>query len=369
MRTIQNVKAIVFDQKEIANPITRSFLSLGDKMHLGYSEERDVSGICDSLRSRGYDSKEVLILTGFKGRFFQLCPGSPGMICCRYLVLNTCFNCLYNCSYCYLNSYLNSFGIVQFTNFGKALEEIDEFRRKMDPNRIYRIGTGEFTDSLMMDEITGIGKRLIHHTSTMSNIMIELKTKSHNIDHLLDIPDKGNAVLAWSLNTERNIERYEENTSCLDERINAARKAVQSGYYTAFHFDPIIVYTGWKDDYLNLLARLFDEVDPEKIAWISLGCFRYSPGFKDCIRDKFPREDLTSGEMFPGSDGKVRYIKSKRREIYKTMVSYIKERAGRTVVYLCMESADVWEDVFGRRYESSEMLERDISDRLKFIIK
>ncbi len=53
------------------------------------------------------------------------------------------------------------------------------------------MGTGEFTDSLMMDEVTGIGGAIIEHTSGMPNIMMELKTKSDNIDHLLDIRGKG----------------------------------------------------------------------------------------------------------------------------------------------------------------------------------
>jgi spore photoproduct lyase len=230
---------------------------------------------------------------------------------------------------------------------------------------VYRIGTGEFTDSLMMDEVTGIGRNLIEHAAMMNNIMVELKTKSPNIDHLLDIPAKGSAVLAWSMNTERNIDRYEKDTSSLEERLFAAKKAVNSGYFVAFHFDPIILYDGWRDDYQKLIRRIFQEIDQAKTVWISLGCFRYSPSFKEIIRDRFPHEDLTAREMFPGRDGKMRYLKSRRRDVYLSLANAIREHASSPFIYLCMESADIWEETLGAHYSSSGELERSMSSYLR----
>jgi spore photoproduct lyase len=217
----------------------------------------------------------------------------------------------------------------------------------------------------MMDDITRIGESLISKFCSYKNVMLELKTKSNNIDHLLSIKEKGSTVLAWSLNTERNIAKYEKGSASLNERIQAAKKAGEADFFLAFHFDPVIIYEGWEKDYKDLIDNLFSNINPEKLVWISLGCFRYSPGFKDILRDKFPDEELTLEEMFPGVDGKYRYLKNKRIEIYKTMKGYINNFTKKPFIYLCMESVDVWHSVFNKYYDTSFALEKDFSEYLK----
>lgn len=364
MQTVERLRYIVYNSNDIENEVVQKFLSLNIPS-LSYTDEHDCGRQIALLQRAGYDSKEVLILSRFKGRFFQLCPGSNGMICCRYRLLNTCFNCLYDCTYCYLNSYLNSFGIVQFTNVREILNELSAFHSENSGDMIYRIGTGEFTDSLMFDEITGIGKMLIEHAAPMKNVMIELKTKSNNIGHLVDIQNRGNAVLAWSMNTERNILEYESGSASLAERAAAARAAADAGYFVAFHFDPMLRYPGWEDEYRDVVDMLFREVNPERVVWISLGCFRYSPSFKDAMRRRFPGQSLTSEEMFPGTDGKMRYMKHVRRDIYSKMKMCIESHTDRPFIYLCMEGRDLWRQVFGRRYSDSDELELDFSRHIR----
>jgi spore photoproduct lyase len=363
MKTFSDIKAIL-SPDNVSNKITDNFLKKNGPEFYYYRNEDELNELISTLKYR-YNSKEVIILKPFKGRSFQICPGSQGVTCCNYRLINTCFNCLYDCTYCFLNSYLNSFGIIQFTNHEDILKEIDLFLKSSDRKFIYRIGSGEFTDSLMMDDITGIGEKLITKFSSTRNVMLELKTKSDNVDHLLDIKDKGSTVLAWSLNTERNIAKYESGSASLNERLEAARKACEASFFLAFHFDPIIIYKGWEDDYSDLIQRLFSQVDAEKVVWISLGGFRYSPGFKEILRDKFPDEELTIEEMFPGADGKYRYLKNKRLNIYKTVKGFINNYTDKPFIYLCMESADVWHSVFQRHYDSAQSLENDFSAYLK----
>jgi spore photoproduct lyase len=365
LRTIKDIKVVVYNKADSSNDIVRKILSMGGIDKIACDNEDNFESRIEELQKNGYSSKEVLILKNFKGRFLQKCPGSPKVICCNYHVLNTCFNCIFNCSYCYMRSYLNSFGITQFINMEGLYESLAEFINTRDRDKIFRIGTGEFTDSMMIDEVTGIGRRLIEIASSHKNIMMELKTKSSRIDHLLDIKDKGSAVMAWSLNTPVNIQRYEKDSASLEERISAARKAVSAGYFTAFHFDPIIIYEGWKEDYRKVIDLLFESVNPDKIVWISMGGFRYHPDFKDVVK-KYPDDmELFSGEMFPGIDGKFRYLKKQRVEIYKTMRDYINGYTHTPFIYLCMESGDVWYTVFGKDYKESEDLERNLAEWLR----
>ena len=362
MRTIDNIKIIVYHGQDKDNPIVRKFRELKGKEFIECDESRTMDSAAARLKNAGVPSKEVVILKQYKGRIIRRCPGTPGMICCNYMIINTGFNCLYDCTYCFLNTYLNSYGIVQFINEGISMSEL---RALTAEKAAVRIGTGEFTDSLMLDQITGIGASLIRSASHYRNLFLELKTKSSNIEHLLSVPDKGNAVLAWSLNTERNIRLYEAGTAALDARIQAAAAACRAGYLVAFHFDPIIIYPDWEREYLDVLDRLFRAIDAEKAAWISLGCFRHSPGFKEAMHGASSGPSLTAGEMFPGPDGKFRYLKGIRIGVYHTMLDRIRSYGGTTFVYLCMESASVWRSVFGVEYKNSDELESAFGNHLK----
>ena len=367
MNTIQTIKYILADTADLHSEIAESFLSVRGPVKITYTGDSELGEILDTLKRKA-GSREVLILKEFKGRFFQTCPGSPDMICCNYRVINTCFSCLYDCAYCFLHMYLNSFGIVQFTNMDVMLNEISAFTENPPGQLIYRLGTGEFTDSLMFDEISGIARKLIALTSSKDNIMLEFKTKSDNIDHLLEIGNKGNTVISWSLSTPRNIGLYEEGTSSIDARIDAAVKASDNGYFTAFHFDPVIIYDGWKDDYSAVIDRLFSSVDHTRIPWISMGGFRYAGGFKDILKTMRRGEDMTLEEMFPGRDGKFRYLKRKRMDMYRFLIDRIASFTSTPFIYLCMESEDVWRSVMGREYTSSLDLEIDFSHAMSVFL-
>jgi spore photoproduct lyase len=363
LKRVKDIKSILFDSSYQNDKIAKNFLSLNSAEKIAFSSDNELENQLEILKKSGFHSKEVLILKKFKGRIFQKCPGSPEMICCNYYLLNTCFDCLYDCVYCFLNFYKNSFGITQFLcGDNIALEMNNLFH---DENKIYRVGTGEFTDSLMFDEITGIGKMLIEKASEHENIMLELKTKSDNISHLLEIKNKGNAVIAWSINTEKNIELYENGTAGLTDRINAAKLCADAGFNIAFHFDPIIIGYNYIEDYLDTVNLLMESVDIKKIAWISMGCFRHVPVMKNIIQEKFPDEKLSIEEMFPGMDGKLRYLKKIRVETYRRLKEKIDSYPHKAFIYLCMETSDVWYDSFQVNYSSPEELEIAISDHMR----
>ena len=368
MNNFDSIKTVLYKEADLKYNTARKIIDTSkekNKEIITFSDEDDLSKKIQSLK-KIYRPKEVLILKEFMGRKFQKCPGSPKVICCNYYLLNTCFNCLFNCTYCFLNSYINSFGIVQFVNLDDLADILESFCNEED--RILRVGTGEFTDSLMFDEVTGIAADLIEATSGIKKLFLEFKTKSTNIDHLLNLKSKGNAVLAWSLNTQRNIDLYEEGTSCIDERIEACAKAQDFGYYTALHFDPVIKYDNFMDEYFKVIEMMADKLNRSKIVWISLGCFRYSPGFKDIIKKAFLDEKLTLEEMFPGLDGKYRYLTPERADIYKRIKEKIQFHFPDVFIYLCMEDSDMWHRVFGKDYKTSDDLENDLGCYLSKVI-
>ena len=103
------------------------------------------------------DGKRGLVLQRHRGTFLRHCPaGTSGLVCCNYLVVNLASNCPMDCSYCFLQDYLaDAPALTAYTNVADALAEIDAVLRA-HPERSFRIGTGELSDSLALDPLTDL---------------------------------------------------------------------------------------------------------------------------------------------------------------------------------------------------------------------
>src|SRR5574340_225566 len=97
-------------------------------------------------------AKSTLFLAVQKGPFWRSCPGTRDYICCGYQVLQVGLNCPMDCTYCVLQGYVNVPAITVFVNAEDLLAEL-ESRWAENPDQVWRLGTGEFGDSLALDEI------------------------------------------------------------------------------------------------------------------------------------------------------------------------------------------------------------------------
>jgi spore photoproduct lyase len=109
----------------------------------------------------------------------------------------------------------------------------------------------------------------------------------------------------------------------------------------------MIEYPGWEKDYKNALEELLATVDWRRIAWLSMGVLRISPALKRTMRERFPGSTLVTGEQVLCPDGKLRYFQPLRVTMYRKMLGWIRRGAPTLKVYLCMESREVWQQVFG----------------------
>ncbi len=309
--------------------------------------------------------KQSIRMIHFSGEFFRPCPGTRRYICCGYQILHVGINCPMDCSYCFLQSYLNQPSLRIFSNLEDKLDVIAG-TIKTYPDRIFRIGTGEFTDSLALDYLTGWTDMLLPFFSSTRNCILELKTKTTCIENLLRKRDLGQRiVVAWSLNTPRVIAHEERNTTSLERRILAARRCQQAGFVVAFHFDPLIHYPGWREEYEHVIQLMEKHIDPETIIWISIGSFRYMPDLKWVIRRRFPETHIFNGEFVSGLDGKLRYFKPIRVEMYAYLFERLRQWHRDLGIYLCMESDEVWMQSFGWSPETSVNLSRYLDDRVR----
>jgi len=294
-------------------------------------------------------AKHSILLTSNKGAFIKACPGTREYTCCDYQILPIGSYCTMDCSYCILQSYFHPPILQFFVNHDDLMKELDLLLEKP---KLYRIGTGEFTDSLIWEPWSDLTPRLVSRFADQSRSVLELKTKTTNISRLEGIDHRCKTILSWSLNTPRIIASQERGTASLKARIRAAAQCQSWGYPLAFHFDPMVIYPGCEQEYQQVLEQLFEEIRPENIVWISMGTFRFMPALKAIIEQRFNDSDIVYGEFIPGLDGKMRYFKPLRIRLYRAMVQSLQAHSPKILAYLCMEDDQVWENSFGYVLES-----------------
>jgi spore photoproduct lyase len=288
--------------------------------------------------------KRILVLKRNKGAFIKDCPGTRAYTCCGYQILHIGSFCTMDCSYCILQSYFHPPVLQYFVNH---TDLFDELGRLFSLNSISRVGTGEFTDSLIWEAWSDLTPSLVRRFAGQHRAVLELKTKTVAIDALRSLQHGRKTIVSWSVNTAPVLQTEERRTTPLSARLAAARQCESWGYPLAFHFDPIILYEGCEADYQAVVHQLFSHVSPENIVWISLGTFRFMPSLKKIIQKRFPRSKIVYGEFIPGLDGKMRYFKPLRIQIYQKMISWIRQAAPNTRIYFCMEDDEVWQKTMG----------------------
>jgi len=359
------VRRIFLDRGVMGDPVAEGILSeSGDIPVVLVNGPQEVARRLSTFEDPLGEGKHSLFITRQKGDFVKGCPGTHHRICCRYEIINLVVNCPIDCSYCILQGYLNNPAITIYINIEELFAQVEE-KLSGDPGRVFRLGTGELGDSLAFDGMTRFSTALVPFFTEKANVIFELKTKTDEVDNLLDLDHRGKTVISWSVNPEKVIAEEERSASTLEERLVAAEKCQQEGYLIGLHFDPLIYYPEWERDYRGVIEKIFERIDGKGIIWISLGGFRFPPYLKPIIHNRFPTSKILWGELFPGNDGKFRYLKSLRVEMYRKIVGWLRDYEPNLFIYLCMESREVWEKVFGWSPKNNKALDGLFAQRVR----
>ncbi|MBF0385091.1 MAG: hypothetical protein HQL27_04385 [Candidatus Omnitrophica bacterium] len=329
----------VFIEKDVAD----SELAIHVRKLFPKAEYKTISLYRDHIKGKDFSLADYnqrlkkLFLVKENFDFILDCPCTKDAVGCGYNILNLGMGCGYECVFCFLQSYTNSPGIVLPANIGDFFLKLQESKKPL------RIGSGQFTDSLMFDHITNYSKGIVEFFNNHQKHTFEFKTKSDNVGLLLSQKPRGNILVSWSVNPQPIIDDNEFYTAPLGKRLEAAAKCAKAGYGIGFHFDPIIYYLGWERAYCDVIEQIFMKIPQESIKWISLGCLRMTTAQKQAIENRFPENKILDGELILGFDNKLRYTFDLRREIYKKMHGWIRSCNREVSVYLCMEEKKMHE--------------------------
>ena len=283
------------------------------------------------------------------------CPvASEATRCCNLLTLDAVESCGFDCSYCSIQSFYNQDKVVFDKNFKNKLLNLN-----LDKDKIYHIGTGQSSDSLMWGNREGVLEALFDFAKANPNVILEFKTKSNNIKYLLENDVPRNIIVTWSLNPQTVIDNEEHLTASLDERIKSARALADKGVLVGFHFHPIIVYKNYLDEYKEIYDRLLNEFSPDEVVLISMGTLTF---IKPVIKKLRERELKSKILQMPFSEinGKKSYDLKTKEEMFKHCYESFKPWHGKVYFYMCMEDHSLWKKVFGYEYASNNEMEDDM---------
>ncbi len=281
-----------------------------------------------------------------KGRIFRLCPAaSEKAVCCNLKVLNIVDNCAMACSYCVLQNHYDEAVIAVPANLKAKLAEIS-----LDPGKLYRIGTGEYSDSLLWGNKNGILRDLCDFALANPNAILELKSKSANVSWILENEIPANVCCTWSLNPQIIVANEEHKTASLDRRLEAARLVADKGVKVGFHFHPMFYFEGWEEEYQTLIARVIATFRPEEVLWVSLGCITLLKGFAQDFRLKYRHSKLLQMETETTPDGKITYAFAVREKLYRNALLALEPWRDSVFRYMCMEHKPMWDAVMGFAY-------------------
>ncbi len=288
----------------------------------------------------------VVYLKRYQGRFLRFCPGTSRYRCCGYRIVHIGENCPLACSYCILQAYFQDNLLKVWANQQELWRELD---REIGgrPERRFRVGTGEFTDSLALEPLTGYSRDLVAFLGDYPNCRLELKTKTTDLSWMEGVRYPERVLPAWSLNAPEVVAREEEGAAGLEERLAAARKCAEHGFRVCLHFDPVLSYPGWERGYDAAVDMIRDYLRPRDIAYVSLGSFRCMPDLVPRIENSLGPRDYLRQEFVTGLDGKLRLLRPLRVAQLRRIADRLKSRGIREQLYLCMESDEVWRDVLG----------------------
>lgn len=283
------------------------------------------------------------------------CPvASERTRCCNLKTLDAVMGCSFGCHYCTIQSFYQPEAIVFHGDLEKKLNALN-----LDPDQYYHIGTGQSSDSLLWGNQFGMLDTLARFAENNPRVILEFKSKSDNIGWFLNNKTPRNMILTWSLNPEKVIANEEPGTATLENRLSAARTLADRGILVGFHFHPIMLYQGWKEEYREIAHRIRSNFRHEELVMISMGTLTYPKKALKTIRST---RTLTKVLKIPLTEieGKFSYPAKLKEEMFSTVYNEFRDWHDKLFFYLCMEDIALWQPVLGREYHDNEAFEQDM---------
>ena len=339
-------KVLLFERRAMGYP-------LADLIAQKLPEARKV--VIEDHRAPGAlpcDAKQALIVAEKRGEAVK--PFRAGRHGARRadFYVDHAHGCQFDCEYCFLQGYFDHRVPVVFANQNWIVRCLESTLRTAR-GATGRYHCGELSDSLCWEPLTGFAAEAAGIASRHDGALLELRTKSVEIDDLKKLRPPPNVVLRWTVSPPEVARTLERGAPSSKARLAAAGQMQRHGWRVALCLDPVFHFPGWREAYGQLFELAFRELDAAAMDRPVFGAFRYLPELKEAMMQRSPASRALCAEFVKADDGKYRYPRPLRSVLYRSLAAMLEEVAPGLTPELCMETPAVIRDVFGRHRSSS----------------
>ncbi len=247
----------------------------------------------------------------------------------QYFYYTSCaMNCIYDCEYCYLKGMYPSANLVIFVNLEDYFAEVEQM---LKDHPLYLCVSYD-TDLLALEHVTGYVGEWCDFAAEHEDLKIEIRTKCADQRLTAQLRPIPGVIYALTLSPQAVIETFEHHTPSLAARLSFAKELIRAGCRVRFCFDPMIYLPGWEQHYAGMLEQVYDAVDMEKIADVSVGTFRVSQDYLKTMRKQEP-DSAVVWFPFQNENGYYHYPKALMEEMELFLVCQLEQKVPKEKIF------------------------------------
>ena len=286
-----------------------------------------------SQNFRTQKKKPSLILAKKEGKKLHNIPKTFSIGGKKNYYFSHMLNCIYDCEYCFLQGKHMSAHYLLFVNYEDFFVEIKKEINKNREEKSYFF-SGYDCDSLAFDGITGFIESFFPIFQKNKNGILELRTKSTQINKILKYKPIDNCIIAFSFTPENISKLIEHKTPSVKKRIVAMKKLANAGWKLGLRFDPIIPACNFAKIYENLFKNIAANINEKDIHSISFGMMRFPKKmFKRMNKENSNKRILSLS--LENRKGIYTYKEKMENKLENIIVSKLRKYMKNTPIYNC----------------------------------
>ncbi len=208
----------------------------------------------------------------------------------------TSLNCVFDCSYCFLKWAFKNDNMVFFVNYDDIKQQISDKISELKKSGIQEeiwFYSSDYSDIQGMDIISWFNQEFIPFFDEFEWVKMEVRTKAGNVESLLDLwfaPK--NTEIAFSLNPQSLIEKYESGTATLQNRMKATNLLLEHNFKVWLRFLPLLPVKNYKEIYQEFIDEMKQEINFCDIASTFASGLLFTKRDYNTILKKYPDLDI-----------------------------------------------------------------------------
>jgi len=240
-------------------------------------------------------------------------------------------NCLYDCRYCFLQGMYQSANYVLFVNYEDFMQEIAELSCS-NPGAYFF--SGYDADSLAYEPVSGFLQEFLPFFAEHRKVYLELRTKSANINALLQHESLENVIAAFSFTPHEISQQVEHKVPPVTKRIGSLNKLADRGWRVGLRFDPLIYASNFDSIYAKLIDDIFANLDAKAIHSVSVGPLRFPNKMYRKLVALYPEDKLLAHPLVARKKN-VTYPEKVEDQMKHFVLSYLQKYLDKTLVFEC----------------------------------